>query len=236
MKKAIPVILIAIYSVCFTTVVQSQETDKNEFNTKKTEVNIAITNVFAKNNWFPYYVYDGNLVLPYYYYGFNQPRTKLLVGFKFHNPNGAVRLGTEFNYNTRKYNKEDDGSDNSHQKSFGSGLYAGYEWHSTFNRVNIYYGIDLSLLYSAFTYENTVNNDDHFSKINEIACGINPLVGVNFFITPNLSIGTEVKFTAEGFSGKTIYKYNGQEQDKEKTSGVRTQFGPLGFLSINIHF
>jgi hypothetical protein len=65
---------------------------------------------------------------------------------------------------------------------------------------------------------------------------MSPLVGVNFFITPNLSIGTEMKFMMEGFSGKTIYEYNGEEQETDKSNGFRTQFGPLGFLSFNIHF
>jgi len=238
MKKAIPVILIAIYSVCFTSVVQSQETEKVEYNTKKTEVNIAIANIFAKNTIYPYYVYDGNLVLPYYfYYDYNQPRTKLIAGLKFHNPKGAVRLSAEFSYNSRKFDNSDNNVTSSSYKILEAGLNAGYEWHSTFNRVNIYYGFDLSFAHANYKYINTINsNEEYTTTSREMAYGVSPLVGVNFFITPNLSIGTEMKFITEGFTSKTTDEYNGQEQNENKTNGFRTQFGPLGFLSFNIHF
>ncbi len=94
----------------------------------------------------------------------------------------------------------------------------------------------ISTNYSKATYENEINNEEYYTSAKEFAYGISPLVGVNCFITPHLSIGTEVKFTAEAYSGKTTNEYNGQEQSEQSTSGFRTQFGPLGFLSINIHF
>lgn len=237
MKKVISIALACFLSLSITSVVKAQDVEKKEFNTKKTEVNIAIANVFAKNNTFPYYVYDGNTVLPYYaYYDFSNPQTKLIAGLKFHNPQGAVRLALDFNYNSRKYDNEDNSSNTSSYKTLGTGLYLGYQWHSTFNRVNIFYGFDVTTSYTVFSYENMVNNEDYFSKSNEITYGIQPLVGVNFFITPNLSIGTEMKFMVEGYSGKSTNTYNGQEQGKDKTNGFRSQFGPLGFLSLNIHF
>jgi len=66
---------------------------------------------------------------------------------------------------------------------------------------------------------------------------VNPLLGVNVFVTPHLSIGTEVKFTAEYVSGKATYESSsGSNSNDTKSSGFRTRFGPLGFLSINIHF
>jgi hypothetical protein len=237
MKKALSMLLIVFFSMGFTFLVQSQETEKITFNTKKTEINIAIANVFAKNDIYPYYVYDGTLVLPYYlYYDYSQPKTKLIAGLKYHNPKGAVRLAFEFSYNGRKY-ENDNNANSSSYKTLEAGMNAGYEWHSTFNRVNIYYGFDMSVAHANYKYFNTINsNEEHTTKSGEISYGVSPLVGVNFFITPNLSIGTEMKFMMEGFSGKTIYEYNGEEQDTDKSSGFRTQFGPLGFLSFNIHF
>jgi len=231
-------LLIVIFSMGFNSLMQSQETEKTAFNTKKTEVNIAIANVFAKNNQYPYYVYDGSLVLPYYlYYDFNQPRTKLIAGLKFHNPKGAVRLAAEFGYNSRKYDNGDNSANSSSYKTLEAGFDAGYEWHSTFNRVNIYYGFDLSFAHANYKSINTVNsNEEYTTKSGEMSYGVSPLIGVNFFITPNLSIGTEMKFITEGFTGKTTDAYNGQEQNENKTSGLRTEFGPLGFLSFNIHF
>ncbi len=230
-------LLIVVFIMGLSSSVLCQETEKTVFNTQKTEVNIAIANIFAKNDFYPYYAYDGTLVLPYYlYYDYSQPKTKLIAGLKFHNPKGAVRLAFEFSYNGRKYDN-DNSANTSRYKILEAGMNAGYEWHSTFNRVNIYYGFDMSVAHANYKYINTINsNEEHTTKSSEISYGMSPLVGVNFFITPNLSIGTEMKFMMEGFSGKTVDEYNGQEQNENKSSGFRTQFGPLGFLSFNIHF
>ncbi len=238
MKKVFSIFLIVIFTMGITSSLLSQETENVVYNTKKTEVNIAIANVFAKNNLYPYYVYNGSLVLPYYlYYDFAQPRTKLIAGIKFHNPKGAVRLAVEFSYNGGKYDNGDNAANSSSYKILEAGFDAGYEWHSTFNRVNIYYGFDLSFAHANYKSINTVNSNEEFTtKSGEMSYGVSPLVGVNFFITPNLSIGTEMKFITERFTGKTTDEYNGQEQNVNKTSGLRTAFGPLGYLSFNIHF
>jgi hypothetical protein len=235
MKKTLSMLLIVIFTMGITSAMLSQETEKTAFNTKKTEVNIAIANIFAKNYIYPYYLYDGDLVYPYFD-DFNAPRTKLIAGLKFHNPKGAVRLAAEFSYNSRKFDNGDNDATSSSYRMLDAGFNLGYEWHSTFNRVNIYYGFDLSAAHTNYSYINTINDDEHTTRSREISYGLSPLVGVNFFITPNLSIGTEMKFMTEAFTGKTIYEYNGEEQDTDKSSGFRTQFGPLGFLSFNIHF
>ena len=222
----------------------AQDIDTKEFNTKKTEVNIAVANIFAKNNlWFPYYYFDDDY-FPYAYSDyFRQP--ELIVGLKFHGDKGAFRLGTNLKYSNIKTEDKSGPTDNYKFKNFGTTLYLGYEWHTTFSRVNIYYGFDVSTAYTSTYLEHEYSN--HYpnyeirkteTKMNEFALGVNPLVGVNVFITPNLSIGTEVKFTAEYVSGKSestssnSTSYNGES----KSSGFRTRFGPLGFLSVNIHF
>lgn len=219
--------------------IMAQETKTNEFNTKKTELNIAVANIFAKNNiW--YYI-DGES-FPYAY-GNYFPQPELVVGLKFHGIKGAFRLGTSLKY-SNIINENDGGATNkSTYKNFGTTLYLGYEWHSTFNRVNIFYGFDVSSSYTSF-----YNKYEHLSssppgtqtdetRIHEMTLGVNPLVGVNVYITPHLSVGTEVKFTAEYVSGKSKSEStNYSSIDKSKSSGFRTRFGPLGFLSINIHF
>lgn len=235
MKKIFSIIFTVIFTMGITSAILSQETENKEFNTKKTEVNIAVANIFSKNYIYPYYLYDGDLVYPYFE-DFSQPRTKLIGGLKFHNTKGAVRLAAEFTYNSKKFDNEDNAETSSSYRILDAGFNAGYEWHATFNRVNIFYGFDLSVSHTNYNYSNNISNDEHITKSREISYGASPIVGVNFFITPNLSIGTEMKFMTEGFTGKTIYEYNGEEQDTDKSSGFRTQFGPLGFLSFNIHF
>ena len=222
----------------------AQDEVPQEFNTKKFEINIGIADIFAKNDWwYPvYYIDEYGYSLFYYPEGNYYKQPNLIVGFKYHCKKGALRLGMNFRYNSGSHEDVDTPGTKFTYNNFGSALSLGYEWHSTFGRVNVYYGFDGSFSYTKYYAEweqqgsYTEITDTH--TLNESTLGISPLVGVNYFITPNLSIGTEVKFTAEYASGKSknenfnSNQYNINEQER---SGFRTYFGPLGFLSLNIH-
>jgi len=242
MKKALTLIAFYFFSAIFLApTVLAQDKTKTEFNSLKTEVNIAVANIFAKDNLWQLYYLDGS----YYPYGYNNfnVQPELVVGVKLHTNKGAFRIGTSFIYNTTT-SERDEGLLNKYTfKDFGSRLNLGYEWHSTFNRVAIYYGLDLSTSYTSYytkhEYENYISNNNIIDEttIGEFTVGINPLIGVNVFITPNLSVGTEVKFTAEYVSGKSEYETNnGANPNNTSSSGIRTRFGPIGFLSVNLYF
>lgn len=239
--KKLTIAIIFLFSSVFSTTASAQESSQKQFNTHKTEFNIAISNIFAKNNLWPYYYVDidGIYLYPTYSIWGISPMTELMVGFKFHNPKGAFRLGSSFHYSNRKNEEVDGQMEIQKYDDFNIELYVGYEWHSTFNRVNIFYGFDVSSGYwnNYFNSEGQSRTSEY--RVNEISIGVNPLAGINFFITPHLSIGTEAKFMMEYASGKsksTSTDYYGQNESESKTSGFRTRFGPLGFLSINIHF
>lgn len=212
-----------------------------EFNTKKTEVNIGVANIFAKNNiLYPYYYIDGQYYLPYVYSEIFR-RPELVIGIKFHTEKGAFRLGTNFNYYSITTEDKSGGIDKYISKVFSSKINLGYEWHHTFSRLVIYYGMDISSSYAnnnmKYEYSNSNGSTVSQTKVNEMTIGVNPLIGTNFFITPNLSIGTEVKFTSEYVSGKSTEETSDSPTSYEtKSSGMRTYFGPLGFISINLHF
>ncbi len=243
MKKSIPfLILCFLLGSIFSIPIVAQDEGSNEFGSTKTEVNIAVANIFAKNNiWYPYYYIDGEY-FPYIYGDyFRQP--ELVVGLKFHGDKGAFRLGTSLKYSNITTENEDGPTEKYTNKNFGTTIYLGYEWHSTFNRVNIFYGFDVSTSYTSYyskyvyssSYPPGTQTDE--TRIREITLGINPLVGVNVYITPHISVGTEVKFTAEYVSGNSESESsNYSSTNKSKSSGFRTRIGPLGFLSINIHF
>lgn len=243
MKKSILYLLACFLITSFFNLsVEAQDTENEIFNNKKTEVNIAVANIFAKNNLlYSFYYFDNLYYEPYIFSNYN-PQPELVVGVKFHNDKGAFRLGTNLAYSNITSEDLSGPTDKYVIKKFSSALYFGYEWHSTFNRVNIYYGFDISSSYNntnvkndyVNTYPQTPTTTEYVA--NEITMGINPLLGVNVFITPNLSIGTEFKFTTEFVSGKTKEITNDFESDETKSSGFRTRFGPLGFLSVNIHF
>ncbi|NQU32435.1 MAG: hypothetical protein HQ521_04305 [Bacteroidetes bacterium] len=220
--------------------VSAQNETNNEYNAKKTEVNIAVANIFAKNTIiYPYYYIDGDLY-PNYTFSDNLRRPELVLGMKFHGKNGAFRVSTNLNYNSVNENDKNNSSDKFTYTSFSTKISIGYEWHLTFNRLNIYYGVDLSTAYSKASYNAESTNYGTWqkseTKITETAIGIVPLLGVNVYILPNLSIGTEIKLTSEYVTGSTDekYEYSGSNSGSE-ISGFRTSFGPLGFLSINIH-
>lgn len=245
MKKSIPFIVICLLFVSFLNLsVNAQGSESNLFNTKKTEVNIAVANIFAKNNLFyTYYYLDGNYYEPYIYSNYN-PQPELVVGIKFHDAKGAFRIGTNIAYNKTTNEAQNLPVDKYNISVFSSLIYLGYEWHSTFNRVNIYYGIDVSSSYKNTKIKHEYSQSYPYNiviseyTLNEFTIGINPLVGVNVFITNNLSIGTEFKLIAEYVSGKSKSETtsNYPNIDENKSSGFRSRFGPLGFLSVNIHF
>lgn len=245
MKKSILYLLACfLFTSFFNLSVEAQDTENRMFNNKKTEVNIAVANIFAKTNLFYSYYYLESLYYDSYIYSHYYSKPELVVGLKFHDDKGAFRLGTNLAYSNITHEEQDGPTNKYIITDFSSLIYFGYEWHSTYSRVNIYYGFDVSSSYKntkvkhdyTQTYPNTFVSRE--SVLNEFTIGINPLVGVNVFITPNLSIGTEFKLTAEYVSGKSksTTTSNYSDSDETKSSGFRTRFGPLGFLSVNIHF
>ncbi len=226
----------------------AQEDQKIEYNSKKFQISIGVADIFAKSSgWYSFRYADeyGSLLYPFsdgsYY---RQPN--LVLGFKYHGDKGAMRIGLNTRYSNTKYEDSDTTGNKYTYNNFGLALNIGYEWHSTFGRLNVYYGFDASVSHTNYSIESELfgSSVTHTEKstFSESAFGINPLLGINFFISPNFSIGTEVKFTAEYMSGKVHYEETNSnpytpdyDEEEQKRSGFRTYFGPLGFLSLNIH-
>src|SRR5210317_288061 len=242
LKKFYQAIIVFLIALLIGLPAIAQETETPAFYNKKIQINIGVADIFAKNYWW-YSVYFtdeyGNLVLQYPFGEiFRQPN--LVVGFKYHLGSGALRIGTNLSYNSGSIEDDDLRETRNSYSYLGAKLNLGYEWHSTFGRVNVFYGVDGSFGYTRNEIKSEYNNysypSESTSTLKESVVGINPLVGVNFFITPALSIGTELKFAAEYTTGKLNTEYidgdpqpplydNNQEQ---KRSGFRTYFGPLG--------
>ena len=213
--------------------------DQQVYNTKNTQVNIGITNIFAKNYiYYDYYFLDGEIYPTLVYDNlYNVPGLQL--GLKFNNKKGAFRLSTSLSYSTLNQENDNDPTDKSSYSAFGSSLNLGYEWQKTIQRVVIYYGFDLTseLVNRKFKYINNNYNGYYESetKVNEYSYGIRPLLGLNVFLFENVSIGTEIQYTLKYYTGTEKSTYTGSQDSKSKFDGIKTYFGPLGFLSINIH-
>jgi hypothetical protein len=240
------VLMIAV--LCsFTLVLSAQDQEKPGFNTKKYEINIGVADIFVKNSWWYDLYYDEYGDFYYFYPGgeyFRQPA--LIMGFKYHGNKGALRVGLNFRYSQTEHKGDTPPDEKYFYQNMGAGINMGYEWHKTFGRVNVFYGLDG--IYSNTNYkmkwettEGEYESSDEYT-INENRFGISPLLGVNFFITPALSVGTEVKFIGEyhkaTYTDKhySNYPYNSTDAEyKDERTGFRMYFGPLGFLSLNIH-
>ncbi len=221
-------------SVCY-----SQESVKDSFNIKKTEINIAVTDIFAKSNQLDYYYINSSFgFIPYKMDSYEHiPKTSVQLGAKFHTLKGAVRLSCGFNYSNYssvdKTNKDNEVTFSGSNARFATG----YEWHYTIQRVNIYYGADFSWTLSNYNFKLVEGTEEITVKSNLTYLGINPLLGVNYFITSHLSVGTELRFTAEMYTGNEKVDNNLNNLSYENDiNGFRTYLGPLGTISVNIHF
>ena len=237
MKKVLILSAIALFS--FGLVAQ----DEVKYNTMKTEVNIAVANIFAKDSYYPVYYYINGIEYLWFDYDYLKVyrSPEAIIGAKFHNPKGAIRLSASLNH--RNYKTEEKGNSNNYSfniKHSGFRINAGYEWNKTIGRLVIYYGFDLSYshmnLYSKSEAESGSITEN---KINQNTFGVNPLLGTNIFIFPNLSVGTEFKFFNEYLYGniKNDYttSYNTNTDDEDFT-GFNSYFGPVGFISVNLYF
>lgn len=207
----------------------------------KTEFNIGVTNIFA-NPIYDLITYDYTDGYSDIFLNYPQ-RTSLVAGFKFHDPKGAFRLSTNVHYNKQKMKFEDSDSEKNTYSSLQTILNVGYEWHSNFNKVTIFYGFDISGGYNNYKSKRNDYEDFNESELYTITYGASPLVGINYYITSNLSLGTELKYNLAAYSGKSksSYSYHGYPnpttgESEYNLSGIQTYFGPLGYLSINIHF
>ncbi len=231
------VIVLLIFSTVMST--YSQEFSRDSFNIKKTEINIAVADIFARSSTADYYFADSSYInIPYRINSYEYvPEVNFQLGAKFHTLKGAVRISCGFNYSN--YSSVDK-TNNSVEISYtGSNVRVatGYEWHYAIARVNIYYGADLSWALSNYNHKIIDGPNEIINKSNISYLGINPLLGVVYFITQNLSVGTEVRFTTEIYTGneKIDSPLNNSTHNYD-INGLRTYLGPLGFVSVNIHF
>lgn len=234
---------ILMLGLSIATFAQNTEVDFNSTHSKSnnTEFNIGIADIFAK----PYYIYYDS----YYFSPYPQiiyPKSpSLVLGMKFHNQKGAFRTSTKLSY--QKHHQENPDKPDyefSDIKNFATTINAGYEWHSNFRKVTIFYGLDLSYGFERYKSEEENYGDIYENTTDLNKYGLSPLVGINYFITPQVSLGTEIKVNFVTFSGKE--KYHSQSTDglgnvyysdsETKLTGSEINFGPLGYLSLNIYF
>lgn len=219
---------------------QIDEADKIRNN----EFSIVVDDIFAKTPiiYYPYFYLDNQVFLPYYdfrYYDITT--TKIGLGYKHHFNNSGIR--TKLSFGTKSDRTEYSDNDNTEEYNYlSTNFYLGYEWLLKFRKAHIFYGAEAFVNYenlkSIASYYNEFNNEQTSESTSvNTGYGVSPLLGVKYFIAGPLSVSTEFKFNVEFVNGKTTFKHSELPTESEtKHSGMETSFGPLGQLSVNIHF
>ncbi|MDA3894129.1 MAG: outer membrane beta-barrel protein [Salinivirgaceae bacterium] len=241
MKKKI---FLVFFSLLFFSILylNAQEKHDNSIDSRY-ELSIVIDDLFGKQTYssYPYYEpyylkYSSSIaVIP-----INVNIPKIGLGYKYHFDKSAIRSKLSFGSSNITNNNVNDSSKSENSITV-LGITVGYEFNKTFDKVVIFYGLDVSMKVnninyeSSYTYENEVYTNKSAQQYN--AFGISPLLGVKYFITPKLSVSTEIKYVIESFESKETNKLSGSDiERKTEGSGTNTYLGPIGQISINVHF
>jgi len=221
------------------------QTEVNESTDSKHELSIVIDDIFAPEVVAIQPIYNDPYVV--YYSDFamlDKYTTKIGLGYKFHFGENALR--TKFSVGIGNENMDEDyDQDSDYDYSIESKnsmikAFLGYERNITFGKAQVFFGFDFNFTKytSDVTTEEKYTYDDYkIIRTNSYqGIGLSPLLGVRYYITPKFSLSTEVKYQVESYNGESTRKYNDNPEYKEKVNGLYTKFGPLGSLSVNIHF
>ncbi len=228
--------------------------------TSNHELNIIIEDIFAPKYVQPniYYVSSseyGPSYYPYSYYSFDltdQKITKTGLGYKYSFGSSSLRAKVSIGFNS---SEEEDTSANMsmNTKLFAPNIALGYQFHTDMGKVSLFYGADILFEYKKYAVEmeRTVERWDNYSgsiierkteqkyEYTDRSLGVSPLFGIQYYITPSLSLSTELRYAVSFIKGKNkvrIIETTTPEENAETNTGIKTELGPLGQLSINVHF
>jgi hypothetical protein len=220
----------------------AQENQSSNFKSNH-ELSIIVDNVFAKNNFENiWYTNDYGDVIGYYP-SKEGVTPEIGLGYKFHLPGSAIRFKISGTYNNSE-DKDDDYGYKNELTYLSSKIALGYEFHKNMQKTQFFYGLDVNMNFSElkskytrdsyiYNYENTYTSE---TTTNYTAYGVSPLFGIKFYLNPSLSLSTELRYNVLFYKEEGIYKRStSDEKDKDKTKGFKTDFGPLGQISFNIH-
>ncbi len=207
-------LIIAIATLAITTTLFSQSTEE-PFTSKKNELNVGFVNVFNLSG-----------------------SQRVGIGYKRYIKKGALRISSinSLTFSNRRKPGHSESNSLRLQPSIG------YEWHKYYGRFYAFYGFDLIGTYGKSTTHNQSNFSTNSLKdiSQEYELGAAPLVGLRFFINDFISASTETRLNfvyRETASFRIDTSINDEPLDgRNKTYGFSTYFGPVGRVSLNIHF
>lgn len=232
----------------------------------KHEINIGLTNLLQKQNVYvntnPPYLFSSSYAYSSYYV--QQPIAGVGIGYKF-NINNKHGIRVLFGY---KYSRDNSSSNNSSfdNSTFTNSweneylfseldLRLGYQYRMELGgRFYSYFGAESivkssegftkqknsSETYNEFTGETEESSSSSENKQKNSSIGGAPFFGIQFFITPKLSLSLETKVdmvsTTYERSGLSEHSNTGKRELNQTGTRTDIQAIPLGFFSINAHF
>lgn len=140
-----------------------------------------------------------------------------VLTYKKHKGNSALRIGLGGKFS--QVNEDIEGGGKLTTKDNFAALRIGYEWKkSVSQKWNIYYGLDAITDYTqqvskTSSFLNTGEVENINLSSDQIAFGGGPILGIQFFISKNITLATE---------GSLYFKFN-TENEKE-TFAIQSQF------------
>jgi hypothetical protein len=178
---------------------------------------------------------DVGLVNLYNPLGSTSQNNMLGMRYKYHFNWISIRVGMDFFYDENE-NKLSNNPNEYFQKSNNMKFILGAEKRALTNKkLHLYYGLDCYYSYNISKFKNFMGINFSENKTELEAVGLSPLAGMRFFVTENISFGTEIKVSLEGYENISLNRYNDVE-NKTKTTGTTFYMSPLGIISLNIHF
>ncbi|MFH2096014.1 MAG: hypothetical protein ABIJ16_09945 [Bacteroidota bacterium] len=249
MKK----IIIFLSIIMIVAISASAQDDTPEFASKKHEISFSVSNVFNSFTtfYYPYFYYDLDYEYLYLFSGFETMETYGL-GYNFNL--GRISLRSSFFFNSDKdsydYNEDEYTRDETDMNSFIWEGRLGAQWNINSDRAQWYLGMEG--FYGNYEYNINYHHEytnsytglttisESSSKLSRASYGICPLLGIKFFITPAISVGTEAKAYVELFSGSHEYSHTSSSgdvsTDEHSNSGMKTGLCPFGRISVAVHF
>ncbi|MEZ5072984.1 MAG: hypothetical protein R2751_19075 [Bacteroidales bacterium] len=185
--------------------------DQESIFAEKNEINLGFFNAFELNG-------NGDLG----------------IGYKRMGDRGAFRTALGLDYSSRVIDRTNYRED---QLTHTFTPRIGYEFHRDFNRLRLFYGGDVQTRFylnsTDYTYDDPDSNRN--SRSESFSVGLRPFLGLTVFVTKTVSISTET-FMNIGYYQSTNEETYISSSTTYESKGMDIGLGPLGLVSVNLHF
>lgn len=153
--------------------------------------------------------------------------------YRYFLPNGAIRVlagGT--------YNSYSDGYYSGQSETYGYVVRVGYQYHVPIGRWMPRIGADIS---GGMFHDQYGDPSFDYYKSESMAIGLSPNIGLDFWISPKLSIGIETRFDISYIESTNESGYPGDEWAEPyyyngTSKGINTTIGPIALFACGFHF